>query len=712
MISKDITKKITRIFFSFLFVFLVSFFVLPADNVLAAVCDGVAVEVPEDCDGGNFWLGDDCDSIPGGFDGGVLGCTGVCTFDTSGCCTRNDPTVTIAPASLSGLAGQAQTYVLSVKNNDSAVCANRTFVLSLSGLTPCVPGWNIVIDNNTGSLASGLTYNIALAGNVVISSCASSAPGADTFTITATEGANSGNDTADYVITASPVEDCTDVTLIDEDGDGDANCLDLDCVGVAPCCGDNNVTGFEACDINGNLGCVGSEICAGCNSCISSSTAGECPVGFDDCDCDGTCEMNVLSDPFNCGKCGNVCPGNYCNNGTCIPVTGGLVPCGRMYDNSDTVWNEQESCKICHVVPLAKNVINYLVSIVGLITVLFIIIGGLMSITSAGGSAALSLAKTATTKSLYGFVFVLVAWAIVNVGMVIFGFDDPLGDGSWSKIDCDLIISPINHYCGDGIIDNPNSDGIAEICDPMELKIDFITRTGLGAEEWVETIYACDPIICDFGCALDPLVGQIGEGCYQPFLADGLPGTVCQKGRYICDFNTDTVICQNTYNDSNYRLAGSYCADIFDECCVDGGAALPAMTFDIIRLPTNNITSCGDWDCYAPGCAWANCNGVCTCPAGYSCDDICKQNGGKVCVGVGLMDVSAFHCISLKDNFGSAPCSGDYQCNNSANLLTNDCRAEFYTTIWTCDECSDVSPIDGINEAYDFSVGETACYCK
>ena len=653
-----ITQKITKVFFAFILVFLASFFVLPKENASAIIVNDTA------------------------------SCTGVAF--TPSC--NNFTNITIDTTVVTKI---------EVVDNRFDDCG-EVIITPPSGITFT---WR---SGNTTNLGGG-NFNCTGSAISFIANGDKTALFTEigTYNITI-DGRNWGGSVGSFVDfeLTYPDEICTGGG--DEDSDGDVDCLDSDCVGVAPCCGDGNVTGFEGCDINGNIGCVGSEICAGCNSCISSSTAGECPAGFDDCDCDGTCEMDVSSDPLNCGKCGNVCPGNYCNNGTCAPVIGGLVPCGRMYDSPNTIWNEQEPCQICHVVPLAKNTIDYLVGIVGLISVLFIIIAGIISVTSMGSANALNLAKTAVSKSLYGFIFVLIAWLIINIGMVIFGFNDPMGDGSWNKFDCDLITTPINHYCGDGIIDNPNSDGIAETCDPMELKIDFIARTGLTPEDWVEAIYACNPVTCDFECAGDPLVAQIGEGCYQPDLADGGLGTPCQKGRYICDFDTDTVICQNTYNDPAYRLPGHYCSDIYDECCVDGGAALPGMTFDIVRLPTTNITSCNDWDCYWPG----HVDGVCSCPAGYSCDDICKDNGGKVCIGVGLMDVSAYHCISLKDNFGNASCSGDYQCNNSANLLTNDCRAEFYTTIWTCDECSDVSPVDGVLEAYDFSVGETACYCK
>jgi hypothetical protein len=48
--------------------------------------------------------------------------------------------------------------------------------------------------------------------------------------------------------------------------------------------------------------------------------------------CDGAC-VNVQNDPFNCGKCGNVCPASssYCSGGTCQPP-----PCGAAIDCGPT----------------------------------------------------------------------------------------------------------------------------------------------------------------------------------------------------------------------------------------------------------------------------------------------------------------------------------------------------------------------------------------
>ena len=420
-------------------------------------------------------------------------------------------------------------------------------------------------------------------------------------------------------------------------------------------------------------------------SSIDKASAGlECPINWDDCDCDGTCEMDVSSDPFNCGKCGNVCASRNCVNGSCAPVIGGLIPCGRLFDNPDTTWSEQEDCKICHTILFMNNVIDYLIEIVALIAILVIVIGGMFYISSAGDASKTAIAKTTITKVLYGFVIVFIAWVAVNTSMVLFGFDDPLGDGSWHKFDCELMSGPItNYYCGDGSVDNPNDDGIAEVCDPKELKNDFIARTGLTGEDWVEEIYACDPITCDFGCAGDPLVNEIGEGCYQPNLAGGGLGTACQKGRYICDFNTDTVICQNTFNDISYRLAGDFCGDVYDYCCDDSSAELAdgligTAPFDIIRATVGDLKAGATGFMALPGpCLggrYANlttglwCGGVppggAKAGIGFRCDDVCK-NVGKICVGVGLTDPSINSCIYIQHDEGA----NLNECNNNTSII-------------------------------------------
>jgi hypothetical protein len=479
---------------------------------------------------------------------------------------------------------------------------------------------------------------------------------------------------------------------------------------------------------------------------IDNTNAGlECPVGWDDCDCDGICEMNVLSDPFNCGKCGNVCASKNCVNGSCVPVIGGLVPCGRLFDNPDTVWSEQEDCKLCHTIVLADSFIDYLIEIAAFVAILIIVVGGILYISSAGDASKTTIAKTAITKSLYGFVIVFIAWVAINTSMVLFGFEDPLGDGSWHKFDCELMSGPItNYYCGDGSVNNPNDDGIAEVCDPQELKNDFIARkTALAvgcadddgtcpdgcfsdagattdnncpfaAAAWVEEIYSCNPVTCNFGCTEDLLVDEIGEGCYLDLNSSGTrDADECQKGRYVCDFATDVVVCENTYNDLSYKLAGDMCSDIYDYCCerFNDWDGFDPTVFNGAQIIYPGST----YSCSADGCdghvesgigdsgyiqltdfVGSTPNPPYTFYYTYNCDEVCKNHGGEICIGVGLSDLNTHSCYNIRCDSG-ADCT-----SNPGNLVPVDCTAVF--RYWDSHSCWD--------NPHVFPVGSTACICK
>jgi len=455
----------------------------------------------------------------------------------------------------------------------------------------------------------------------------------------------------------------------------------------------------------------------------NASAGLECPAGFGDCDCDGTCETDVLIDPNNCGRCGIVCASGNCTNGFCdavVPVLGGLVPCGRDFDDDTTLWNEKEECKLCHFVILADNVIDYLLGIVGLVAVLSLVVGGMLYVASSGNSNLVTTAKTAFRKSLYGFVVVFIAWVATNTTMVLFGFDDPLGDGSWKMFDCNLETAApiINYYCGDGVVTSPNDDGIMEVCDPMERKSVFIARktatpgncgvgggcppdcfeaidsdcAGItGAAAWARTIYSCSAGSCDFGCAGDPLADEIGGGCYQPILADGSIGDVCQKGRYVCDFSTNTVVCQNTYNDPAYKLAGDYCSDVYDYCC----QVIEDSTYNY-NDAENDINALG-WIRIKPPAANTS-NNPCK---SYKCDDICKDLG-KICVGTAVTDDMTTSCYGVR-------CHSGNNCSANGNMIRTDCRVQ-YPANWHSSYLS-ACHSNHCSNPEGYYVGYTSCLC-
>lgn len=627
-------------------------------------------------------------------------------------CALKDPVLALAPNPTdTGGAGASLSYSFTVKNNDRTGCAARDFSIELTGLPSCNPNpdwWHDFCGTNasapgmclsptttpseplyqTGNINAQATKN----ENFTITSCTAAALGTYNFTITVKSGASTSTDSDKYIVNALGAEICNNAG--DDDGDTLVNCVDPDCLGNSACCGNGTKEGIEACDDNGDCGFL--EQCVGCGSCVSTVSDGACPIDYDDCDCNSLtgadgCEANLLTNKDNCGVCGNVCPWG-CENGACLEPTGGLVPCGRIADNSDTIWNEAESCNLCHVIPLANNIIDYLVGMVGLITMLFIAIGGLMSVTSLGGSSGLTTAKMAISKSVLGFVFVLVAWVMVNLFMVVFGFIDPMGDGSWRKISCNISTTPEDtSFCGDGIVqETGNGDGVVEKCEQKESKISFIARktashpecvngaggcptgcyasidsdcVGISQEEaWVKSVYSCNPATCEESCTGDviaPSSADIGLGCYMD---DGDPLTSdCQKGKYVCNSALDEVTCEDVFSDINYKIAGFSCQPQYDYCCQGSFAMFGSLSYDIVRGS-----------------------------GGFYCDDVCKKLG-KICIGVGM---SGLVCSYTVHNMGNV-------CALPGNTASATCQRTFSAGSGFCNDGAD-----------SMGWGDTKCYCK
>jgi hypothetical protein len=57
-------------------------------------------------------------------------------------------------------------------------------------------------------------------------------------------------------------------------------------------------------------------------SCPGDACSFTCKQGFADCDANPVngCEVNLTTDPANCGTCGKACaPGGACKNAVCSP---------------------------------------------------------------------------------------------------------------------------------------------------------------------------------------------------------------------------------------------------------------------------------------------------------------------------------------------------------------------------------------------------------
>ncbi|RMD85755.1 MAG: hypothetical protein D6815_01175 [Candidatus Dadabacteria bacterium] len=128
---------------------------------------------------------------------------------------------------------------------------------------------------------------------------------------------------------------CTSFYL-DNDGDGFGQSGSSKCL-CAPAGGYTATLGGDCNDANPNINPAAPEVCDGidnnCNGLIDEKASGcgpnmmcigglcACNEGFADCNTNAAdgCETAILTDPGNCGGCGNVCPApSTCSGGVCF----------------------------------------------------------------------------------------------------------------------------------------------------------------------------------------------------------------------------------------------------------------------------------------------------------------------------------------------------------------------------------------------------------
>lgn len=175
-----------------------------------------------------------------------------------------------------------------------------------------------------------------------------------------------------------------------------------------------------------------------------------CTLGLQDCvdrcidkttrEYDGKCDKKTGKCVYNNSEScidTDPCTIDECKGGSCLDTNfcGGLVPCGRMIDNPNTVINETNQCDICHLFYLIDLVLDFIISFAGITAILSLILVGYAFITSAGDTQKRQNAKNKLKWVLAGFMIVFLAWLIVDFFFSVWGFMDPLG-GKWNVV-CD-----------------------------------------------------------------------------------------------------------------------------------------------------------------------------------------------------------------------------------------------------------------------------------
>lgn len=100
---------------------------------------------------------------------------------------------------------------------------------------------------------------------------------------------------------------------------------------------------------------------------------------------------------------------------------GGLVPCSG------------PDCNTCHVVALANNVMNWLITFLSILAVIGFVISGFQMVISGGDVGSWTSAKARFTNVVIGIVLVLASWLIVDT--IMLGLTGQ-GMNFWGAVEC------------------------------------------------------------------------------------------------------------------------------------------------------------------------------------------------------------------------------------------------------------------------------------
>lgn len=102
-----------------------------------------------------------------------------------------------------------------------------------------------------------------------------------------------------------------------------------------------------------------------------------------------------------------------------------IVPCGP--------GTSKPSCQLCDLITLLKNISNFVITLAGILVVVYLLYGGFLMLTSAGSSKKVEEGRSVMTQAVIGLVIILSAWLIVDTTLRVFmGTNAPTEWGPWN----------------------------------------------------------------------------------------------------------------------------------------------------------------------------------------------------------------------------------------------------------------------------------------
>jgi hypothetical protein len=133
-------------------------------------------------------------------------------------------------------------------------------------------------------------------------------------------------------------------------------------------------------------------------------------------------------------------------------LSGPIVPCG----------GEGDECTLCDIFVMAKNVIDFFMLIIFFVAGLFIVIGGIRMLTSAGSPEHVDRGKRMITYAVTGVIIALVSWILLAELFIALVGEQTAEEGNveqgfpwpWNEIQC----------VGGGVTEPPETSGEYCVC--------------------------------------------------------------------------------------------------------------------------------------------------------------------------------------------------------------------------------------------------------
>ncbi len=107
-----------------------------------------------------------------------------------------------------------------------------------------------------------------------------------------------------------------------------------------------------------------------------------------------------------------------------VEISGGLVPCGRKYDNPATPYIiESKPCQFSDIFVLFKFLLDFILwRMAPIILVLLVVATGLTFYFSLGGPKTLARVKSIMRSAIIGYFVIFLAWVITNLTLKLLGY--------------------------------------------------------------------------------------------------------------------------------------------------------------------------------------------------------------------------------------------------------------------------------------------------